>query len=127
MEAFKNIVWFTGISYPGPLLAYERSLAAYLDNGGHLMVSGQDILDQGAGTTPFVHNYLHIDWDGTDRQNDLATAAVHGVTANPVTSGIGVMTACTCRRESCSNRMSRLVTMPTSTPSASITGTPEIR
>ena len=28
-------------------------------------MSGQDILDQGAGTTDFVHDYLHITWDGT--------------------------------------------------------------
>ena len=27
-------------------------------------MSGQDILDQAAGTTAFVHDYLHIDWDG---------------------------------------------------------------
>ena len=43
-------------------------------------MSGQDILDQGAGTTAFVHDYLHIDWDGTrdaERQGDrqLSTAS----------------------------------------------------
>ena len=52
-------------------------------------MSGQDILDQAAGTTPFVQNYLHIDWDGTETQNDKATDAVHSVTGNPVTDGIG--------------------------------------
>ncbi|HSS60907.1 MAG TPA: hypothetical protein VLK30_05565 [Candidatus Limnocylindrales bacterium] len=90
MEAFKNIVWFTGVSYPGPLLPYERNLAAYLDNGGHLMVSGQDILDQGAGTTDFVKNYLHINWDGSEKQNDIATANFHGV-AGTLTNGIGTV------------------------------------
>ena len=35
-------------------------------------MSGQDILDQAAGTTAFVHDYLHIDWDGTEVQNDKA-------------------------------------------------------
>jgi len=92
LNAYKNVYWFTGNSYPAPITAYESELTSFLDGGGHLFMSGQDILDQGAGTTPFVHNYLHIDWDGTDRQNDLATAAVHGVTANPVTSGIGAVT-----------------------------------
>ena len=43
-----------------------------------------------------------------------------------VTSGIGVMISRTGGR-SVTNRMSRLVTMPTSTPSASTTGTPEMR
>jgi len=90
MEAFKNIVWFTGVSYPGPLLPYERNLSAYLDNGGHLLMSGQDILDQGAGTTDFVKNYLHVNWDGSERQNDKATAAFHGV-AGSLTDGIGTV------------------------------------
>ena len=48
-------------------------LAAFLDGGGRLFMSGQDILDQAAGTTDFVHDYLHIDWDGTEAQNDKAT------------------------------------------------------
>ena len=60
LRAFKNVVWFTGNSYPGPLLPYESRLKAFLDGGGRLLVSGQDILDQAAGTTAFVHDYLHI-------------------------------------------------------------------
>ena len=44
-----------------------------------------------------------------------------------VTSGIGVITSATRRVWSVSNLMSRLVTMPTSTPSPLVTGTPEIR
>jgi uncharacterized repeat protein (TIGR01451 family) len=89
MKAFKTIVWFTGNSYPGPLLPYEPRLQSYLDGGGHLLVSGQDILDQGAGTTDFVRNYLHITWDGTERQNDKPTQAVHGV-AGTLADGLTV-------------------------------------
>jgi uncharacterized repeat protein (TIGR01451 family) len=91
MQAFKNIVWFTGTSYPGPILPYETSLTAYLNNGGHLFLSGQDILDQAAGTTPFVANYLHVSWDGSENQNDRPTATVTGVATNPVTAGIGAV------------------------------------
>jgi uncharacterized repeat protein (TIGR01451 family) len=89
LAAHTNIIWFTGNSYPAPLGPYETELAAFLDGGGRLLMSGQDILDQGAGTTSFVQNYLHIDWDGTEVQNDKATVAVHSVTGNPVTDGIG--------------------------------------
>jgi hypothetical protein len=92
LNAYKNVYWFTGNSYPAPITAYEGQLKSFLDGGGHLLMSGQDILDQGAGTTAFVHDYLHIDWDGSERQNDQATTAVHGVTANPVTGGIGTVT-----------------------------------
>jgi photosystem II stability/assembly factor-like uncharacterized protein len=89
--AHKNVVWFTGNTYPGPITPYEGQLTAFLDGGGRLLMSGQDILDQAAGTTAFVHDYLHITWDGTETQNDKATANVHGVAGNPVTDGIGAV------------------------------------
>jgi uncharacterized repeat protein (TIGR01451 family) len=92
MTAFKNIVWYTGTSWPGPITAYEDSLTEFLKGGGHLFMSGQDILDQGAGTTGFVTNYLHITWDGSEKQNDKGTAKVTGVTGNPVTGSIGAVT-----------------------------------
>ncbi len=90
MEAHKNIVWFTGNSYPGPLLPYEVKLASFLDDGGRLFMSGHDILDQAAGTTAFVHDYLHVDWDGTEAQNDKATATVTAVTGT-LTDGLGTV------------------------------------
>jgi hypothetical protein len=91
LTAHKNVVWFTGNAYPGPITPYESQLAAFLDGGGRLFMSGQDILDQSAGTTPFVHNYLHINWDGSETQNDKPTANVHGVAGNAVTNGIGAI------------------------------------
>jgi hypothetical protein len=51
-------------------------------------MSGQDILDQGAGTTDFVKNYLHINWDGSERQNDIATNYVTASSPNPITGTI---------------------------------------
>jgi uncharacterized repeat protein (TIGR01451 family) len=90
--AFKNVVWFTGNTYPGPILPYEARLKAFLDNSGRLLMSGQDLLDQAAGTTAFVHDYLHVTWDGTEAQNDKSTAAVHGVAGSPVSNGIGAVT-----------------------------------
>jgi hypothetical protein len=92
LTAYKNVVWFTGNAYPAPITPYESELKTYLDGGGRLFMSGQDILDQAAGTTAFVKNYLHIQWDGSETQNDKATAAVHGVAGNPVTNGIGAVT-----------------------------------
>ena len=38
-----------------------------------------------------MHDYLHVAWDGSEAQNDKATAAVHGVGGNPVTNGIGAV------------------------------------
>ena len=47
------------------------------------VMSGQDILDQAAGTTAFVHDYLHIAWDGTEVQNDKANRRGHGGRRQP--------------------------------------------
>ncbi|MBI2954590.1 MAG: DUF11 domain-containing protein [Chloroflexi bacterium] len=91
MKAHKLIVWFTGAAWPRPLQPYESNLAAFLDNGGRLFMSGMDILDQEGGTTSFVRNYLHIDWDGTERQNDTGTIAVTAVSTNTVTGGMGTL------------------------------------
>jgi uncharacterized repeat protein (TIGR01451 family) len=85
MKAFRTIVWFTGNSYPGPILPYEAKLKTYLDNGGRLFINGQDLLDQAAGTTAFVHDYLHVTWSGTEAQNDIGTEHVNGVATSPVT------------------------------------------
>ena len=89
--AHKQVFWFTGNSYPGSDPPYESELKAFLDAGGELFMSGQDLLDQAAGTTAFVHDYLHVTWDGTETQNDKATATVTGVAGNPVTNGIGTV------------------------------------
>lgn len=91
LTAHTTVVWFTGNTYPAPITPYESELKAFLDGGGRLFMSGQDVLDQAAGTTAFVRDYLHIDWDGTETQNDKATAAVHGVAGNAVTDGIGTV------------------------------------
>jgi uncharacterized repeat protein (TIGR01451 family) len=91
LNAHSNVVWFTGASYPAPIAPYERELSGFLDGGGRLFMSGQDILDQSGGTTDFVHNYLHIDWDGSEIQNDKPTSNVAGVTGNPVTDGVGTV------------------------------------
>jgi uncharacterized repeat protein (TIGR01451 family) len=90
MEAFQNIVWFTGNVWPGPMLPYETKLIAYLDGGGNLFLSGQDILDQSAGTTTFAHDYLHVDWDGSEAQNDKATNNINDVIGT-LTDGLGTV------------------------------------
>lgn len=90
LAAHKTVIWFTGNTYPGPITPYEPALTAFLDNGGRLFMNGQDILDQAAGQTDFVYDYLHIDWDGSEDQNDKPTDAVHGVTGT-LSDGIGAV------------------------------------
>jgi uncharacterized repeat protein (TIGR01451 family) len=91
LNAHSTVIWFTGNTYPGPITPYESELTSFLNNGGNLFMSGQDILDQQAGTTTFVHDYLHINWDGSETQNDKPTNHVTSVNGNAVTNGIGTV------------------------------------
>ncbi|TMF25461.1 MAG: DUF11 domain-containing protein [Chloroflexi bacterium] len=87
LKSFKFVVWFTGNSFPSPLGPYESELKAYLDAGGNLFLSGQDLLDQSAGTTAFVRDYLHVTWDGSETQNDKATKHINAI-AGTLTDGL---------------------------------------
>src|SRR4051794_6189129 len=89
LNAHPNVYWETGISYPDPLAPYEAKLQAFLDAGNSLFVSGQDILDQEAGTADFVKNYLHITWDGSPTQNDKPTVDVNGIDGTPIGDQLG--------------------------------------
>jgi uncharacterized repeat protein (TIGR01451 family) len=87
LKAFDNVVWFTGAAWPQPLAPNEAKLTAYLDAGNNLFLSGQDILDQSGGTTDFAHDYLHVDWDGTEAQNDKDATLIKPV-AGTITDGL---------------------------------------
>jgi hypothetical protein len=65
-------------------------LKAFLDGGGNLFISGQDLLDGSAGTSTFVRDYLHVDWNGTEAQNDIATKNVRGVLGS-LAAGVGTV------------------------------------
>ena len=90
MKAFDNVVWFTGNSWPQPLAPYEARLISYLNAGNNLFMAGQDILDQNGGTTEFAHDYLHVDWDGSETQNDKNTDNVISINGT-ITEGIGTV------------------------------------
>jgi hypothetical protein len=66
LSHYQGVIWLTGNEGSDTLTAADRAnLAAYLDAGGRLFLSGQDIgIDIGA--TPFYADYLHADYDSDD-------------------------------------------------------------
>jgi hypothetical protein len=91
LNAYSTVYWYTGTAYPNPLAKFESELTDYLDNGNSLFVSGMDLLDQSGGTTTFVHDYLHVNWDGSEAQNDKSTDAIHGITGTAIGDGFGAV------------------------------------
>ncbi len=59
---YNRVVWFTGDEYDDTLLpADQTALAEYLDGGGDLFLSGQDI-GYDIGSTAFYADYLHTEF-----------------------------------------------------------------
>ncbi|MDH4036011.1 MAG: S8 family serine peptidase [Candidatus Krumholzibacteria bacterium] len=83
MSAFETVVWFTGNDYTTTLTAADQAeLAAYLNGGGRLFMTGQDI-GYDIRTEAFYADYLHAAYV----QDDVALGAVLGNPASPVGFG----------------------------------------
>lgn len=79
------VVWFTGRSATGVDTALTgaetTAISAYLQAGGNLFISGQEIayaLDFKALDEAFLHNYLHADYAADDAGNNVALVGTAG-------------------------------------------------
>lgn len=62
LSGYKLIIWFTGGESKNTLTPNDQaSLQSYLDKGGHLFISGQDI-GFDIGSSGFYQNYLHASY-----------------------------------------------------------------
>lgn len=83
MAMFESVVWFTGDDYTTTLTTTDQAeIAAFLDGGGRLFISGQDI-GFDIYTAPFYGNYLRAGYV----QDDVNLGGVIGDAANPVGFG----------------------------------------
>jgi subtilisin family serine protease len=83
MNAFDAVVWQTGDDYSTTLTTADQAeLAAYLDGGGRLFMTGQDI-GYDIRTEAFYANYLHAAYV----QDDVKLGAVYGDAASAVGTG----------------------------------------
>jgi hypothetical protein len=83
MNLFEAVIWLTGDDYTTTLTATDKvELAAYLDGGGRLFMSGQDI-GYDLRTEAFYADYLHAAYV----QDDVKLGGVLGNAASPVGAG----------------------------------------
>ena len=84
------VIWFTEWAFPSLDIDDRLVLTEYLDNGGNLYLSGQDLgwdLNENPGDssqTAFFYNYLHADWGG----DDAGVSSAQGVPGNPISDGL---------------------------------------
>jgi hypothetical protein len=73
LAGYGRVVWLTGDDYQTTLTASDQAaLASYLDGGGRLFVSGQDI-GYDIGSSPFYANYLHAQYVADDTNDTSLT------------------------------------------------------
>jgi hypothetical protein len=81
------IIWYTGDAAQNVLTSAEQQfLQSYLDNGGRLFLTGQDIaydlVEQQSGIS-FFENYLHANYI----ENNSNDFALDGIPADPIGAG----------------------------------------
>jgi len=87
---FNVVIWNTSWTYNSTLTSNDQSnLAAYLDAGGKLFLSSQDLIWD-AGVNSFVKNYLHV----SSAIDDVGANKVVGVTGDPITNGLNINLSC---------------------------------
>jgi C1A family cysteine protease len=80
---YEIVIWFTGDDYTTTLTSTDQSnLQTYLNGGGKLFISGQDI-GYDIRTASFYGNYLHASYIRDDTNT-------YGLTGADVLSGVGV-------------------------------------
>ncbi|HHV54224.1 MAG TPA: S8 family serine peptidase [Firmicutes bacterium] len=78
------IFWETGTELSALNVWEQGFIAAFLDAGGRLFLSGQDVLEGLAGSD-FLTRYLHVQAFRSDTGADV----IEGIPGDPVTGGIG--------------------------------------
>ena len=81
---FSVVVWETGMSYPTLTTSDQAALGTYLDAGGKLFLTGQEIgwelNDTGGADYAWYQQYLHVNFAGDDANLNTMT----GVAGDPI-------------------------------------------
>ncbi|MFZ5433379.1 MAG: FlgD immunoglobulin-like domain containing protein [Calditrichota bacterium] len=82
-----TVVWFTGDDSATALTVDEQTeLTAYLDDGGNLLLTGQNITDALGTSSQFLTTVLHC----SSRTNTTNLRRVYGVQDNPISAGMDI-------------------------------------
>jgi hypothetical protein len=83
LQHYPVVVWFTGMDSTTTLTGTDRTnLAAFMDNGGNLLISGQSIAQQ-LQSEAFLASYLHAEFV----DNSTGKPFLVGIPGDPITEG----------------------------------------
>jgi len=103
---YPYVLWFTGNSTTNSLTSGEINvLTAYLNQGGNLFITGQNIAENLAGNS-FLSNYLHASFVAPN----FAGIFINGVNGDPIGNNLSLVTS---GPNSAMNQTSKDVIQPT--------------
>jgi len=86
LQCFSTVLWFTGGASENTLSTDDQAnVGGFLDSGGNLFLTGQNIAED-IGTTDFFSDYLHSTYHG----NWTGTRWLEGVEGDPIGDGLTV-------------------------------------
>ena len=86
LRQYDVVLWLTGDDYAATLTSTDQSnLATYLDGGGNLFITGQDV-GRSVGESAFYSDYLHAAYV----QDDTDLSGLNGVSGDPISDGLKV-------------------------------------
>lgn len=86
LSGFDVVIWHTGMMTSTLNTAEQTAVAGYLDGGGKLFMSSENLGDE-LGSTTFYQNYFHA----TTLNNHVTTTTLAGVAGNPVSAGTNLL------------------------------------
>ena len=94
LNKYETIIWFTGDEFDSTLTSQEQDLLGhYLDEGGHLIISGQnigyDLVENGSeDDSLFYTNYLHANYVS----DSIEEMFLRGVEGDPISGEFALFT-----------------------------------
>ncbi|MCK4353476.1 carboxypeptidase regulatory-like domain-containing protein [candidate division WOR-3 bacterium] len=85
LKLYSIVIWFTGYSFPTLTSTDQQNLISYLDCGGNLFITGQDI-GWDIGGTYFYNNYLHANYIS----DDSYIYTLYGVAGDEIGDGLTI-------------------------------------
>ncbi len=91
LDSYKAVIWTTGddfgsVGNPSTLTSEDQvKLQTYLDSGGRLLLSSQDLLYDNH-PNDFITNYLHV----AGHTDDAGINSVAGVEGDPISGGMAI-------------------------------------
>lgn len=83
LNNYRTIIWFTGYAAPALTSQDQDNLASFLEGGGRLFLTGQDIASE-LRSSDFLRDYVHAQFI----RNESGSGIIYGVEDDPISGDI---------------------------------------